>query len=57
MEKENEAERKLGSLWFSLGGRGLALQTGPHTEKDLVLPRAPKGAKGNSTVLEWRPES
>lgn len=36
---------------------GVALQSGPHAEKDLILLRAPKGAKGNSTVSEWRPES
>lgn len=37
--------------------RGVALQTGPHAEKDLIFLRAPKGAKGNSTVLEGRPGS
>lgn len=55
-EKKNEAERKLGSSWFSLaevgGGdcwvEGVALQTGPHAEKDLILPRAPKRAKATA---------
>lgn len=58
-ERNSEAERKRGSLWFSLAGprggdaelrKGLALQSSPHKERDLVLPRARKGANGSPGV-------